>query len=456
MASSHPYLDCSCTQLPVVYCLICLLAFKYISRMTAPPSIAHSPFDDTTANTVLRSCDNVDFYVYKEVLKLASPFFDTLFSLPQPAPAPVSDQDSTTEDEFSPEGLPIIPVPEESGVLDYILRICYPHPNPEQLSSLFLAERTLIAALKYEIEAVIEIARDDFIREGSKSPVQMYMFSCRQNLENEAQIAANLLRNSYNLAGWGKPSPTNADFVRIGIQIYSDDFGQLPAIYLYRLLRHICFDDGGPFCVCDTSVDTNAQNDDESHWDLSTELQAILTDYPADIFLQSSDGIIIPTHKIFLRVASASSILSQSKEADCPRRNGIPMVKLQHPTDVLTKLVRACYVPLDHTARRLHVDDDLRLFHAAQFYNMRGIAFAAKSRWLSNVAADSLTVYMVASSNGWTEEAKRAARDVVLDEISICTRRVPEMNIGGTARHYYALLKHSDALKQGLQAVKQY
>ncbi|KAK7681854.1 hypothetical protein QCA50_015201 [Cerrena zonata] len=430
--------------------------------MAARPIIAQSPFDDTTANIVLRSCDNVDFYVYKDILKVASPFFHTLFSLPQPTAVPASVLNSTTQDEFSPEGFPIIPVPEESGVLDYILRICYPRPNPEPLSLLALIEAVLIAALKYEIETAIQIARDDFIREGSKSPVQMYTFSCKHNFENEAQTAADLLWLRYHSGGQPNlPSiPTDIDFLRIATEIYHDDCGQLPAMCLYRLLRHICFKDGAPFCDHDVSTVVMAAQsnqgdlpDDESYRDLSAELEGLMSDYPADIFLQASDGVVIPTHKFILRVASATSILSRSEESDCPRRDGIPMIELQHPANILSQLVRACYIPLDPKAYRPQVDDDLRLFHAAECYNMHGISYMAKSRWLSNNAADPLSVYMVASLNGWTEEAKRAVRDVALSGLSISASKVPKMNIAGTSSHYHALLKHINTFNQQLQVV---
>ena len=49
--------------------------------------IAPAPFDnphDTVVDVVLVSVDNVRFYVAKAVLILASSYFRTLFTLPQP------------------------------------------------------------------------------------------------------------------------------------------------------------------------------------------------------------------------------------------------------------------------------------------------------------------------------------------------------------------------------------
>lgn len=412
-------------------------------------SIAESPFDDLTANIVLRTSDNVDFYVYKEILKVASSFFQTLFSLPQPTPVPSSDSTHTTQDEFSPEGLPIIPVPEASSALDHILRICYPRRNPERLSSLVLAEQVLIAALKYEIETAIDIAKEDFRSLGSDSPAQVYMISCKHNFEDEARLAADLLRQQYDLANLNRPIPGDTDFVRIGLEVYSDDYGRFPAVYLYRLLRHICFGDVTSFC--DASEQGGHSPGSEDPRRLPPELEDLFVDYPADIFLQSSDGIIIPAHKVILRAASATSILSLSEATTCPRQNEIPVVSLQHSSYLLTQLVLACY-PLFSDLIHIHqADDDMRLFHIAQSYNMHGVASIAKSRWLSNTASDPITTYIVSSLNGWAKEADDGLQEVALRVNSVSTTCVSGMNLVGSARYYYALLQHLNKMNQRLQ-----
>ncbi|KAF8273062.1 hypothetical protein EI94DRAFT_1564704 [Lactarius quietus] len=42
------------------------------------------PFDDADADIILRSSDQVDFHVYRVLLSKSSPFFKSIFSLPQP------------------------------------------------------------------------------------------------------------------------------------------------------------------------------------------------------------------------------------------------------------------------------------------------------------------------------------------------------------------------------------
>ncbi|KAI6016058.1 hypothetical protein PISMIDRAFT_17780 [Pisolithus microcarpus 441] len=61
----------------------------------------------------------VDFHVFKLFLSLASPFFETLFDLPQPSEAANADMEIK-------DGLPVIPVSDGSKTLDLLLRFYYP------------------------------------------------------------------------------------------------------------------------------------------------------------------------------------------------------------------------------------------------------------------------------------------------------------------------------------------
>ncbi|KAF9233461.1 hypothetical protein BU15DRAFT_80070 [Melanogaster broomeanus] len=91
---------------------------------------AASPFDHAKADIILRTSDNIDFRVFKLFLSLASPFFESLFNIPQPT--------------------------EDKKTLDALLRFCYPctlaeDPNLEQLKDV---TDVLEAAKKYSINAI--------------------------------------------------------------------------------------------------------------------------------------------------------------------------------------------------------------------------------------------------------------------------------------------------------------
>ncbi|KAF9224057.1 hypothetical protein BS17DRAFT_780405 [Gyrodon lividus] len=112
------------------------------------PIYATSPFNHAKADIILRSSDNIDFRVFKLFLSLASPFFETLFDIPQPI-------EESTEQEMK-DGLAVIPVSEDSKTLDALLRFCYPctlaeDPNLEELKDVV---DVLNAAKKYTLHAI--------------------------------------------------------------------------------------------------------------------------------------------------------------------------------------------------------------------------------------------------------------------------------------------------------------
>ncbi|KAK7681857.1 hypothetical protein QCA50_015204 [Cerrena zonata] len=434
--------------------------------------IAQSPFDNTAASIVLRSCDNVEFYVYKEILKVASPFFSTMFSLPQPPP-PTNhsiNPSSAMVDEMSPEGLIIIPMPEDSESLDYILRVCYPLRTPARLTSLSLVEKVLASALKYEIDRVVDRAKKYLVRLGRSDPVCLYMISCKFGMEEEARIAASLLRERYcpihprgprSPSSSSPPLPltsTEKDFVRIAIEVYNDKYSDLPAIFLYRLLKYIQSGEQQSFSHpsllsphhprdqypgCESLV-----NESDSTLELSSDLVDLLSKHPTDILLQSSDGMVVPTHKLILRIASGDTILSQSEVGDCPQRNNLSLVSVPVTGKALIQLVRACCFPLGCHEDGHKPEDDLHLFYSAQSCGMHKIATTAKERWLSHLNEDPLNSYFIASLNGWVHEACEVLRYMATEGIPASSMCVTAMCIPGTAKHYHALLQYYDAIQR--------
>ncbi|KAG1737185.1 hypothetical protein EDB19DRAFT_1853014 [Suillus lakei] len=109
---------------------------------------ASAPFDHAKADVILRSADGVEFRVFMLFLSLASPFFETLFGLPQ-APDGAADQEMK-------DGLAVIAVSEDSKTLDTFLRFCYPSTLAEDPSLNNLSEvlSVLAAARKYSLDLI--------------------------------------------------------------------------------------------------------------------------------------------------------------------------------------------------------------------------------------------------------------------------------------------------------------
>ncbi|KAF9494274.1 hypothetical protein BDN71DRAFT_1001434 [Pleurotus eryngii] len=141
--------------------------------------VASSPFDDPDTDIILRSSNNVNFHVYSVILKLVSPIFRDMFSIPQP-----TTQTSQTEK-------PIVQMEEDSTTLDTMLRLCYPGPDPRvtkyaQLTSI------LRVAEKYELDGVVEKMGRDYpqvvcIEDG---PVEAFAMACRYRWKEVAISAA--------------------------------------------------------------------------------------------------------------------------------------------------------------------------------------------------------------------------------------------------------------------------
>ena len=98
------------------------------------------------ANIILRSSDQVNFRVHKSVLAMSSPFFKELLSLPQPP-----------DDELI-DGLPVIQLSEDAGLLDILVSLLYPIP-PVIPSSYEKVFALLAACQKYDMASVQSTVR---------------------------------------------------------------------------------------------------------------------------------------------------------------------------------------------------------------------------------------------------------------------------------------------------------
>ena len=86
---------------------------------------ADKPFDSTAlADTILRSSDDVHFYVLGAFLRYVSPTFCDMFSL---------SRGSATDTNEIKDGYPVIPLPEDRETIHYILSIIHPYIDEPKL-----------------------------------------------------------------------------------------------------------------------------------------------------------------------------------------------------------------------------------------------------------------------------------------------------------------------------------
>jgi hypothetical protein len=138
-------------------------------------------FNAPDADIILRSNDPqpVDFKVHKCILLHGSPFFQTMFSLPQPK--------STTTD----EPIPVLDVAESSAVFDPLLRFLYPVPDPE-VTTLDALVALLCAAVKYDMAAVMHRLRVLLVSPAfiESAPLRVFAIASRFDMEEEAKMAS--------------------------------------------------------------------------------------------------------------------------------------------------------------------------------------------------------------------------------------------------------------------------
>ncbi len=133
------------------------------SEHSDPPSL---PFclDTPDANIIVRSSDQASFRVHKSLLAMSSPFFKDLLSLPQPP-----------DDELV-DGLPVIQLPEDAGLLNSLISLLYPIPPvvPGSYEKVFAL---LAACQKYDMESVQSNIRAEIKLGTFPAPVEAEAFS---------------------------------------------------------------------------------------------------------------------------------------------------------------------------------------------------------------------------------------------------------------------------------------
>ena len=146
---------------------------------------AGPPFHDIVPGltVVLRSSDNVDFFVFKSTLAKVSVVFRDMFDLPNAVP------EVSLESDNQRHGLPVIQMTETSSTINIILRLCYPVENPD-LSNLEDIRLFLEARRKYMIEAFDQTIKDALSQIAESRPFAVYALASRYALEDVANDAA--------------------------------------------------------------------------------------------------------------------------------------------------------------------------------------------------------------------------------------------------------------------------
>ncbi|KAH9912574.1 uncharacterized protein B0H18DRAFT_1053203 [Fomitopsis serialis] len=147
----------------------------------APPTDAPPPFNSPHADVILQSSDSVNFRVRKAILAEASPFFETMFSLPT---------GSTENHACTSPDLPVVPMQEDSTTVDGLLRFCYPAGRRLREMGLDDISVLLPAARKYAMDQMVDyltLTLEVFI---GTSPLRVYCLAIHHQLGEHLTRAA--------------------------------------------------------------------------------------------------------------------------------------------------------------------------------------------------------------------------------------------------------------------------
>lgn len=383
---------------------------------------ASAPFDDAGADTILRTCDGVHFYVYRIVLSLGSPFFKSMFSLTQPA--------SPAGTLTSPKGQPIIDVQENSRTLDHLLRLCYPIPDPV-IQAIGDIGDVLEAAMKYEMEQSITLMKKLLHKGSADQPLEVFAVACRLDMEEEAVAAARTWRTTMPYIP-ERPVGRNGtvDWSRtVAGQTYIEPMAQISAGAYFRLLRFIRTDEVPNFCN-PGGISTDA---------LPPLTKAIPTNLPdfdgePDIIIRSSDDVDFSAHKSI--ISFASSMLSNGIALPTTSKS-LPTVQVDEHSAVLNVAIQLCY-PLEDPVL---IDPNLaiQLLRYATAHKARRAKDYVRRHLNSLSGLHPLRMFFIAAAQGWEAEARTAVLLALHSNIE--STYVPEME-QVSARVYRTFLKH--------------
>ncbi|KAJ7063861.1 hypothetical protein C8F01DRAFT_1021979 [Mycena amicta] len=139
-------------------------------------------FDDPAADVILVSSDQVQFRLHRVVLSIVSPFFQTMFSLPQGENASETVQ-----------GLPTVQMNESGAVLQRLLRFWYPGvelPSTPFATISELAELLELIVLKYEMHSLIPASKMQLERLIVAEPLAGFAVAVRYGWKDIALKAA--------------------------------------------------------------------------------------------------------------------------------------------------------------------------------------------------------------------------------------------------------------------------
>ena len=421
------------------------------SLKTTPTRKAPPPFDKGDADFIIRSCDNVDFYVFRAVLTLASTVFEEMFRIPQP-PAEGSDGGAHNLK-------PVVSISEDSQVVDTFLRVIYPLTTPQTMT-LPHVHKVLEAGMKYDVSVVVNEMRIALIKPCflAEDPLQVFSIAYNCRFEDETRAAAahavaqghldNVDAHLPALAGVAAGAyyrlmqfHRNQKYAQAGSKNTNDNHPPMPTT-----------DGIGPFC-------REALPPSQPAGDTIPSVLAPFTDPSADVAIKSRDGRIFRVHRTIIDAASPT-LLSSLLAEDIPDRAGdTPTYRMPGANSaVVDALLRFCYPGTSRPRFAGTPESAAHFLHVLAVLQQHAPAAAddlVHADWARYASRDPFRFFFHAVARGLALEARTCAKLVAgsAQGVALDTLYVPEME-GVGALAYHRLLAYVHAHRNAaLQSV---
>ncbi|KIP04951.1 hypothetical protein PHLGIDRAFT_42129, partial [Phlebiopsis gigantea 11061_1 CR5-6] len=139
-------------------------------------------FNKDSADLVLCSCDGVDFYVLRAIMAEASPIFDAILALPQPA-------GKVRRVGMGENDARLIQMTEDACTIEHVLRFVYPVEPPDitELSEIF---PVLEMSTKFMLTCVTKLTMRQYEALAREQPLRAYALACKWRRDDAIRIAA--------------------------------------------------------------------------------------------------------------------------------------------------------------------------------------------------------------------------------------------------------------------------
>lgn len=403
----------------------------------SPSTDAPHPFNQHSADVILRTADLVDFRVQSTILALASPFFAAMFALPRPAAT--TDTSCARCGKAKQGETAVIPVSEDSATLELLLRLVYPilktHSQIEDPQAMVPA---LLAATKYEMDLPVQMLSERLVALTPAKPLQVWGAASRTGLEGIARQAADALKTS-----WTPQANKEALILLNGL----GDMTGISAGDYYRLKRFLIGDTIPALLSPPTSKMDVATTIATASSPFSTDLPGVdlkcqptsrrgpPTPFFAHQLMLSSHSSVLKKQILSLRPAAFSVSSSHSMEPT--------VLDFDEEADVVSDLLAVCYGGEDDLPTDLTRISGL--LAASQKYAMTRIVRWTRRAWDAAAALRPLEAYFVALGHGLKDCAEAASRYLLAT--SIADDYTPAME-NAPALTYHRLLQYYDTCQQ--------